>query len=616
MLAQVLTVLLVVQATLAINSQALYAITKNLIYLSLDNEDLVAINFSISGDSDTDTSQSLRLLASPPSGSSLFLVKDELFGMTGDNEGDLSLSKYNGDEDEWDTIKLNSTQITDNQFYNSSSYLTSFDSDQIYIYGGINADDEVSDRLLSLDFNTFVLSNISTTTKPESFYGASNLIAPDSSTQLLIAGKSSQGWLNMFQLATWNFESGWSFKTVAKGGNSINSRQQPLVLPIFNKLDNNSLSTVVNYYHVSKVLVIGGEQNGKSSSPEIAYLDVSENDWTYSVPTIDNSVFNADDYIGIVTVFENIITISKSSSKRDGQYEVNYFDLNFEKASKINVPSDPAKSSKEESASIQQKAILGTVIPIGALICIVAGGYFFMKKRKAQKLERELKDLNYHFENNYKVEGTHNALFNDSHSTLDVDSIDSWVRKRQEFDRNQHMQSQETLTRENSIVDYFNIKERDDEDEDENSFVSTPQPLKTLSKLNKRVVRLKKSISFNSLPSPERRANLLNDDEARIDIITPTKTRTRNLSPVRSPIKTRSSIDSAKVKPVEEPNVFDDYEFASEEKSIDDFDVDVQVLVSSKRRSTLKVVNPDVSSSRSDSIRYRTPSNDSINEDL
>lgn len=591
----------------ALNTNTLYSITKNKIYVSLTNGELISLDYSISGDIAV-SEDSLEVLKAPSSNTSLFLVNDTLYGMNGDNDGKMTLVQYNAEADDWQTIKLKCDGINDDWYYSDSSYLTSLDSNEVYVYGGIK-DDDITNRLISVDLTTNKVSNITTSAKPQPFYGSSNLLAPFSSSQLLIGGESVGGWLNMYRLATWNFESGWSFQTVSQLNNTdISPRINLLILPIFNKLANNSLEEINNDYEVNKILIIGGETGDSVVSPSAVYLDTSGNDWVYEKT---NNVLDIQDYLGFVTVFDNVITITEDSVKRDG-YSLKYFDLDFNSLKTFQVPKSETKT-EDTTESIQKKAILGTVIPVCALLAIITGGYFIMKKRKQQKLEKELNELNYHFENNYKVDnsgeyiGYQPNLF-DSNSTLDVNSIDSFVKKRQEF-KSKFMTSQETLNNEYPAID----KHISTDDE----VIPSPKPTKTFSKLNKHVIKLRNSMSFSNLPSPEKRTLL--DDEASIENFTPTSS-PRKLQIHKTPLiigigiglEDFKSLDPNKLdeKPIE---MYDDDEYDSE-NSLDNFDV--QVLVSSKRRTTLKVVNPDALSTRLNSVASKLNYSNSISSKL
>lgn len=664
----------IIQAATTSRSNTLYSLSKEKIYVKLTNNELVSLNFSITGDS---TPTQVYSLKSPPDHADLFLVNDELYGMKAEGDDDeMALIKYNESDDDWTQVKLDLDGLDNKQFLQGSNYLTSPANDNnVYIYGGVNNKDVITNRLISIDFDQFKVSNISTSTKPQSFYGAANLLAPDPYTQLLVGGHSNSGWLNMYQLATWDFQSGWSFQQIDKnvttlGDNDedevqINSRKYAQVLPIFGKLDSTNILDISNNFQVSKALIIGGELDGNPSDPQLIYLNLNTNSWNYQVPNNTNG-FDINDHLGIVTIFDNIITIGdkKSNKRDDNSYDLNYFDLKFNKVEKLTIPKlsqEKSQDDKDMKESIQQKAILGTVIPVSAIIIMVTAGYFLMKKRKKNLMQQELSELNNHFDHYFNEKekfdtfGNDNTshrsklLYSDSHSTLDVNSIDSWVRKREEYDQQQKfMQSQETLYQPtsqetNEMPEHLTA----------NSPIA-PKPLKTRDKLNKSVVRLKKSISFNSLPSPDRRprSNLLLDDddnESHISPYTPADleeysdehegsdvsnhelySNMRTLDPRtnqqqdcsdsnsnQSDSNSQSHSNSQPHQPqLEAPPQDEPQLTAINQRSTNDVsdyesvnsipDLDVQVLVSSKRRSVLRIMNPD----DDETVRKRVPSNE------
>lgn len=626
---------------LPVEANTLYALTKNTIYVQLLNNDLVSLNFSISGDK---TPKDIYLLEPPPKDTELFLVNDELYGLKA-NQSDkhlMALISYDSESDAWKDKQLDLSDLNDKRFFKGSSYLTSPSSDEVYVYGG-KSEDEITNRMISINLEDYKVSNISTSTKPQGFYGAANLLGPDPSSQLLIGGESNDGWLNMYQLATWDFHSGWSFQPVDKknttveGGDDneaqVNSRTNAKVLPIFDKLDSSNISEIDDNYSVTKVLIIGGEMDGDLSEPNLLYLNLESNTWNYEIPATSKD-FNAKDYQGFVTVFDNIVAIETQSKKRDDtKYQLKYFDLSLNKVEELTIPKlqhQQTENNKDDGKeAIQQKAILGTVIPVSAIIIMVTAGYFIMKRRKKNLLQQELNDLNNHFDTyfnekeKYDNYGNHDLLYSDSHSTLDVNSIDSWVRKRQEFDHHKFMNSQETL---------HNDKPDLPENMTPYSPITTPKPLKTIDKLNKSVVKLKKSISFSNPPSPERRnrTNLLvEDDESAIENYdslkklpyTPTDLDDSDQESVLS--ERFPTLDPAKSQELQPNHPVDNYTRASVDTNqrpetniscdqVSDYEstnsmseLDVQVLVSSKRRSVLRIMNPD-----DDTLRKRVPSNE------
>lgn len=613
-------IVLLVSLLTVVLCNTLYDLTNGKIYIHLANNDIVMLEFNIDGRpfSIGDGQEIHSLGSSPPQNTELFLFGNDLYGFN-ENNNKMVLLKFDNSSSTWQNIDLDFDDIDNSQFYKYANYLTSPVSSQLFIYGGQDHHGNASNRLLSLDFTTFKFCNISTATKPQYFYGASNLLAPNPQTQLLIGGESNNGWLNMYQLATWDFSSGWSSVLVNKDNSTvINSRKFSTLLPIFSPLNNNNESTVINDYKVSQVMILGGLDNDDQLvSPPASMLVMDTNNWYFQgLPE-----FNISAYLGYATVFNNFITISRPTSvKRSNNYQMNLFDLQFNKVQQVTIPKSQSQIiAQNETAkhSIELKAILATVIPVSVVAIVIAVVYYIIKKKKKTQLQRELKDLNYQYENYFNIEtekkrqsqppqqppnhhGEHlTLLYNDSSSTLDVNSIDSWVKKRQEFDssrirENPFMQSQETL----------HDKEMSPQLDDESpNMVSgglqTPEPLRTITKLNRSMVKLRKSMSFSNL-SPVKLYNhsLLPDYESQIE--------SQIESAGNSPIKVSPN------EP-EYPNP-DTLDLDSDDQS--DFNqsianIDVQVLVSSKRRSILKVMNPDLSTIDETTLRQRVPSADS-----
>ncbi|KAK6453820.1 uncharacterized protein RJT20DRAFT_122833 [Scheffersomyces xylosifermentans] len=643
-------------AAQTVNSwNTLYSYNHGRIYIHLKNNDLLALNFSITGfnsdqakaaitDLNLKNNQQIDTLPSPPENVSLFLLNDELYGLTNSQqsgeldvcgEGIIELIKYDAPTQSWNTLgaNLDFSKLADASFYQYSTILTTpTDNSTIYIYGGVCQTNgvHVSNRLISLDFSTFKFANITTSTKPQAFYGAANLLAPNPQTQLVIGGQSNQGWLNMYQLATWDFASGWSFKQIGKGDNdaTVNSRKFPLILPIFSQLQNNSVETVSNFLDVSEVLLIGGDLLGGQSTPQYAKLSTGSNDWSWN--TTFNVSWDFNDILGAATIFNTLVIINSSSettSKRDGSnsYSINLYDTStFKQVESVKSNTvDSSTIGKDTSyKSIQKKAILGTVIPIVIIIIASIAGYLYMKRRKSQQEQEDLNDIDYQFGNYYDGESMlsgkpatrHNLLptgptsgrgglmnlNNDTSSTLDVASIDSWVKKRQEFDqnrkingniggiRNSYLASNETLSNHPSSTSEEEKELVDDEDVQDSPQLEVPStPMQQVysplgnNLMNRSVSRLRKSLMFST---------------------TPPTTPTAEYGPLvkkRSSGMLRKSSEQSFIgegEPEEESKETAKSNMITEEDNDSDMSddaLDVQVLVSSKRRSVLKIMNPD-----------------------
>lgn len=201
--------------------KTLYSYDTGKIYLHLKNNELVSLDFSIVNKDITNYSnnQQVKTLSTPPVNSTLFLLNDELYALTSKHvvddddkdlcgQGSVSIVKYIEENNSWDDetiIDFNFDDISDSSFYQYQTILTNpTNNNTIFVYGG-ECNGEISNRLISIDFDTGNVNNISTSTKPQAFYGASNILAPIPQSQLIIGGELNQGWLNMYQLATWDF---------------------------------------------------------------------------------------------------------------------------------------------------------------------------------------------------------------------------------------------------------------------------------------------------------------------------------------------------------------------------------------------------------------------------
>lgn len=609
----------------------LYSYEDGNIYIHLKNNDLIQLNFSITGFNNLQFSdyneselniadnQQVATLPTPPSNSTLFLLNKNLYAIHNDNAiiaegGKLSLSKFISNS--WVKVSLDFSNVAgDTSNYNYPTVLTiPGNNETVYIYGGINQDSSViTNRLLSIDINTMKVANVSTATKPQAFYGASNVLAPNSKIQLVIGGQSDVGWLNMYQLASWDFLAGWSFFQVDSDPQvnvTLNSRKFALTLPIFNPLPNNTGSTINSLLQINEVFLIGGQHDKGLSFPTYAKLDMKTNDWIWN--TTLNVNIDESQILGAAMIFNTLVVVNSSSviQKRDGgkSYSLNLFDINtFSPVQnlKTNVKTilQTPMAGGTNKQSVQLKAILGTLIPLIVLAVGGSIGFHIYKQKQGKQNENEDIDyqfgafengsmLSFHTPNGPPTREIKPYIENDSNNTLDAVSLDSWVKKRQLFDKdrfgrtsNSFDNSNETLSDSATISDTSDLRMK-----------PTPKlqllpggqklQIQTSPKLvDRSVTKIKKSVSpRQSLP------NIASPFLTGTSI--PTIKEHRVLEVIRngtlkyddnqlgdSPFADQDSVDITN---------FDD----SSDSDIDDR-MDVQFLVSSKRRSVLKVVNPD-----------------------
>ncbi|RLV89574.1 hypothetical protein JA1_005091 [Spathaspora sp. JA1] len=601
----------------------LYDYTNGKIYIHLKNNDLLGLNFSLAGFQgdqintlNLKNNQVIETLPSPPDKSTLFLLQGKLYALTSsasksgrDLCGDGILSIVEFSNNNWNkVINLNYDNIKDASFYRFPTILTDPSyNNTIYFYGGLcEQSNSISNRLLSLEIDSQKLSTILTSITPQAFYGAGNLLAPTTQSQLVIGGQSSSGWLNMYQLATWNFEAGWSFEQVSKSNTMINSRKFPLLLPLFNPMGN--ISSIQDSFKLNQVLLIGGESGAGQATPAFAKLALDSNKWYWN-STMETNEIAYGDISGAATIFNTLVVVNSTNTnkKRDvSQYHINLFDTNtFQPVSSLkentqviqtsntvpssSSPTNTAKPSSSDNSSFEKKVVMGTVFPVVFISIVIGIVAFFMIKRRRRNQEARYNDLDYKFgylQQDSIIGESGLSNMSDSNSTLDSASINSWMVKRQEYDkrmRHSYLASNETLNtadeelliERNHVETVYDEDDNSDDIDNEKSFgtLKAPQPAIT----NKSVKKLNKTFSFSKSPpsSPNFKRKNVN------------KLQSLRLTNSEQLVKGQMGYNSLENSPTR---------FATDEDfddiSLDDT-VDAQVLVSSKRRSILRVVNPD-----------------------
>lgn len=609
-------ILLTINAVVAFAWNTVYDLEGGHAYLQLQNNDIIKIDFSVDGDlkSDIKSDDTLPVYCTAPDNSTIFLQQGELYGFISAppkrltrskdvcGDGLLELKTFNESAQLWDSVLLASNafdELDDASFYESATYLAA--EDTLYIYGGLcHPSSEITNRLISFDFEKKLFSNISTSTKPQPFYGASNILGPDSQTQLVIGGQTNKGWLNMYQLATWNFDSGWSFKSVATGNDKINSRKFALALPLFDPLSNDSVAEIQLHFLVKSVLLIGGQTLNQPSTPAVAKLATNDASWAWQELDLD---IDPEQILGAASIFNTLLVVNQDSTKRDNSYKVTLYDTdNLKQVSSLKDNYSSKFAPTNNSNLVPKKAILGTILPVAAIAAAVAASLFIIKRRKASAAEPKDDDIDYHFGNFYDQNSTthpyNNRLAADSASTLDGALIDSWVRKRQEYEEkrskfhNDHWTSKDTLT----SGEYNN-------EEHELPEKPSPTPLQG-SFMNRSVSKVKGNFSFTNTPgSPRMMLSPKN--------LTGPRT-LREKASQNTLISTGGRLfdDEMSSENMAESDNHTNYD---SDNSLDEM-MDVQVLVSSKRRSVLKVMNPDLDTVDGD-IRQRVPSDEAKEQD-
>lgn len=467
----------------------LYSYADGRAYLHLKDNSLISLNFTGAGSENGDdlgrydlaTGQMANPLPQPPANSTLFLANTTLYAMSYDpvarNPKDMCgsgvMSLYRFEDEEWRPQALDFSGIPDASMYAGLTIMASpTDPQSIYIFGGkCQRRETITDRIVSLDTTTFSLFEVSTNVKPTAFYGAGSVLAPSLLDQLILGGRSSQGWLSMYQPSIWSFAQGWVFRLIsssADGTGVVEPRLDPLVLPIIgaHRSSKSSESNISNV-NISSVLVVGGEGKGGSSvaAPGIVRLDFVRDTWRWQGMPANASV-NASDILGAATILNTLVVINTGSDgnrqKRDTLlYQLSLYDANSLKLVnsvgenwKAYVKAHPITTTPLGLYNaFLFKVVLGTVVPVLVIVILVISGVCVYKSRRYkqhQLISEEAytfgeysaqdtlrRSLAYptpfagqHYGGYSKLEAPYPTDNNDSSSSVGGDSIDSWMLKR------------------------------------------------------------------------------------------------------------------------------------------------------------------------------------------
>ncbi|CDK24353.1 unnamed protein product [Kuraishia capsulata CBS 1993] len=539
-----------------------YNLANQTVYIRPSNSNSTVLQLQF--DDVIETNQTLiTTIASPPSDAKLVSnvgLHDGLFAVYPNEDYTLEIQWYDAAQDLWKNLSLSDTF----EFYSDSSYLTG-DDEFLYVYGGSSLlDSSVSNRLLKIDLASGEVSTANTTVTPANFYGAAS-VPLDESTTLVVGGKSSSGWVGLTQLALWEYST-WAFREVSSTS-TINSRILPLVLPVMKFPDNDSMS-----FEADSVLMIGGNLSSSYSSPSFASLTLSNWSWTDldTTVSVSNSLVNneqdselsLDSIVGAATVFETLIVVHSES----GSYAAHLYNASTLRT----VDSmDYHVSSHSHSSNRSLVIVLSVVIPIFGILLIAVLLLYLYRRHKHTLAEREKElELKNALEYYNHIAEKHSIASMESDAKPDQGedddsgddfSIGSWRRKREEYDRAhvpRHAQPEQAHVAETA------------------SFLK-----RSLSSVSSNVGRLGRSFSYQSsvrsAPQPPHAS------------LRPETGSTSTLYLIPESASVQSGLSN-------ETRVADKIGHSQKGSvDFDDADYDVQILVSSKRKSKLRVVNPD-----------------------
>ncbi|ODV93714.1 hypothetical protein PACTADRAFT_77229 [Pachysolen tannophilus NRRL Y-2460] len=657
-----------VQAQDTIVQQALYSYENTTVYIRLSNNDFVSLSFN---DKFTNDSQVTDILASPPSNGSLVIANNQLYAFYETEKEDIGLQKYDSDEDIWYSLSLSNESVP---FYQYSNYLTTLDDDDIiFIYGGISPSNssDITSRLLAFDVTTLTFQNFSTSVTPTNFYGASNLLV-NYETQIIVGGQSTYGWVSLEQLALWQYET-WSFKTMTASNTTINSRRFSSLLPIFNTKDANYLveNSQESSFAINSVMMVGGEVIDELATPNFVKLNMSSTSSSWNWESMDSYVpsnLNLSEILGSCIIYDTLITITNSSSdssstkkkRSDSNYKINLFDVSADMESISSV--DYKQKNSHKTLVITLSTVL-TIVPILLISAGICYYIFVYKKKKHISSDADNFDI-MEFYNTLSQKpsmsshgrggggaagiGRHNKF--NSLGESDNLSIESWSRKREEYENNiAHMQKKKrplaelpnlpttttaataaaaapsasaaSRTASNQVRTSMRI--------DTSSAPATPQQPHTPSFIRRSLSStfstiqnsIRRNSTFMSTPfsireedttssnGNERFSCLSEKSRSTLHLIYENGSivdgnRKEMINDSRSVLTTSTYFEP---EPTHLHDRFTDLTHSQPREVNDEIedddeieDIDVQILVSSKRRSKLRVMNPDLQENESD----------------
>ncbi|KAK9459190.1 uncharacterized protein V1516DRAFT_629167 [Lipomyces oligophaga] len=223
-------------------------------------------------------SAAISVLAQPPDSSSLILGPDgAVYAFHGYcSSGKFHISTYSIANDSWSELEL--TDSTNSSYRKGSIYFNSQDSRDplIYIFGGVcSSDGELSYSNSLSAYNSSSSSFVSTDNPNPPIALAYAAAVSVNNQTVMMGGKAFAGWIGMSQLAIWD-DLTWSYQTVNTDG-QIDSRTAALALA-------NQLGT--------EIIVIGGYVDGRAASPTMVKLDIGSDNWSWSIPEIASSLPN------------------------------------------------------------------------------------------------------------------------------------------------------------------------------------------------------------------------------------------------------------------------------------------------------------------------------------
>lgn len=615
----------------------LYSSTNDVAYLHFRNNAVLKVF--------ADNTGAPNRLPDPPNNASLVLTLDNrLLAFYGTSFCEsLKIVQYYPTDDAWKPVTV--AGFVPN-YLSQSIYMASPASDLVFIYGGRNLSSAchtsyiqdpssiydsrisyvVSNQIKVFNVTDSTFKSIKTASSPTAMFAAGVLRMPFTTSSLLVGGKAQNGWIGMNQLALWEYSS-WTFISTANSAH-VDSRTNPLVLPLKSPAGQ-PLSKATN-----STLILGGRVNSHVSLPYTVGLDLDPvGGWSWNADLNQSLIPNTERLLGAVTFENTLITfmdknqdtkdITDVVERRDSNlnYEINYFDM--AKWTKTNgftpstdsmdtsasestsatvspQPSETQDSSYSGSTTTTKKIALSTVLPVSFFFvgsALVAVFLYRRKKRKNEDLIPVPRPLNL---SPYLggASSYEQQMLNSQSNGYDRDtaSFQSWTEKRRIYEEQEHFQQHS----QHYAQPYMPINGQNGQNSADIGIVSIGEGNSDYDSLFESTIHhdenipLQRVLSLDYRPQPRRASTIRQASESIVNYFKSKRSVSSATAPasyLRSNSAASFAQDISDMRmPLSSSSRQDN--FTTED---DEFfeGRDVQILVSSKRRTRLRVVNPD-----------------------
>ncbi|KAK9479915.1 hypothetical protein V1514DRAFT_326834 [Lipomyces japonicus] len=495
---------------------------------------------------------SLKLLKSPPSGSSIVRTDDNsIYALYGSCGTKWQISQYSLSQNAWTEISTLHSSAPD---YHQGSILFANDN-HVYIFGGscLNRSDDVAtfyNTLTAFSSDSHNFSSPLNMNPPVALQDASVVVIQNEA--ILFGGLAAKGWIGMNQLAIWQ-SSSWSYKSVT-GSSFIDSRTGAITAVSVNN---------------SKVVINGGFVDGRVASPSMAVLEMGVNKWSWNQPTASSYpvlqgavMLPGDVLLGISNNTQpQVILLNITSWSYLKSYDLSTLTQAIAAAQTTTTTQTSISTTNSKQLTKGSIAAISTSSSVAGIVIVATLVAYLIRRRARRRPLGPLtpeSDQGKFFPSPYLNDKDDHCVDSDAASTT------TWEERRREF-----------------IQNYSGITNDHDDDKLKNNqkevMETDNDSTKTIFGFKRKSLQsLTRGSKWTSSLTGDRRSTASSSDSSNF--------RRRSSGPING--LGIASTESEKSIPDENDNTDDDiYKLFK--------DREVQVLVSTTRKGKLRITNPD-----------------------